>query len=1015
MAGRFLLGQQNNRLHVPRAREHIHGTGPGGLIAQLPENLHISAQGSWVAGDIHHLLGSHGRHGGDDLGGQSLSGRVHGDDVGPQALRLQLRRDVRRVAAEELRVLNAVPGGVFLGVLDGRRHDLRADSPPGLLGKAEGDGSRAAVQVQHRLLSGQSGKFQGLAIQRLRLVPVHLIEGRNRQLEPEAAEGVHQKVLAPDGAVFIPQYDIALFRVGVQHHAHRSGRRRLDERRQLRLPGELFAVGNDAAQALALFIHPDVNMADETLAGALVVRRNLIFFHPVSHGLGRLVGDLRLDEAAIDGDNPVRPGLEKADGAVSSHGVLALIAVVRRVLGPYDLLYLEVGAAQAGQGVLHPLTLGPQLLRIAHMLEVAAAALAEIGALRLRPLRGGFFDFHDLSRGAGLHHFCDAQVDVLAPDGLGHEHHSAVQAHDAEALAGVALHGASVDVVFKQFFHNDLGGTDFCAGIFLRLPLLQQLTELVGKTGEALVVPPLGALDGRHEHLAHSHQPLVGSAGLSAADGLGLPLGQIAGRQHLVGNQIVDFGVLGCVGGEAHALDGLGKEGRHLPVAVDHKDVLGLGLLEVGDPAQQVVPVGVGGKALEIHDLGVDGDLLAEHLDALGALQQGAAQSALALIAHEHHGALSAPQIMLQVVADTARVAHAGGGDDDLGGGFLVQGLGLLAGLRHPQIRKVEHMGAVLYQLQGVLIQVAAEVPGEDGGGLFRKRRVDIDGEIRIGLHQSRVLDLPDEVQKLLSAAHGERGDDDVAAPGDGLVNDGGQVVGIAPYLGVVAVTVGGFHDHIVRAVDMDRIPDDGLVDVAQVAGEHQSLRHAALRRVHDDAGRAQQMAGVHEFQRHALAQGYLFTVFAGGHELPDPGGVLDGVKRLHTGRAGALALAVLPLGVLLLDMGGVQQHDVQQVRRQAGGDDAALESLLDEHRDAAGVVDMGVGHQHIVDAVCRKGELGVGGLVPALLQSAVHQNALTVHFQAVTAAGHALIGAEKAELHKSSSFGFCGDMLFSI
>ena len=64
----------------------------------------------------------------------------------------------------------------------------------------------------------------------------------------------------------------------------------------------------------------------------------------------------------------------------------------------------------------------------------------------------------------------------------------------------------------------------------------------------------------------------------------------------------------------------------------------------------------------------------------------------------------------------------------------------------------------------------------------------------------------------------------------------------------------------------------------------------------------------------------------------------------------------------------------------------------------------MGVGHQHIVDAVCRKGELGVGDLVPALLQSAVHQNALTVHFQAVTAAGHALIGAEKAELHESSS-----------
>ena len=706
----------------------------------------------------------------------------------------------------------------------------------------------------------------------------------------------------------------------------------------------------------------------------------------------------------VDGDHPVGPGLEKTDGAVGPHGVLALIAVVRGVLGPYDFLHPEVGAAQAGQGVLHPLALGPQLLGIAHVLEITAAALAEIGALRLRPLRGGFFDFHDLSRGAGLHHFCDAQVDVLAPDGLGHEHHGAVQAHNAQALAGVALHGAGINVIFKQFFHNDLGGIDFCIGLFSRLPFLQQLAELVGKPGKALVIPALGALDRRHEHLAHGHQPLVGRAGLAATDGLGLPLGQVAGREHLVGGQIVDLRILGRMGNEAHALNGLGEERRHLPVTVDHKDVLGLGFLEIRDPAQQVVSVGVGGKALEIHDLSVDGDFLAEHLDALGTLQQGAAQGTLALIAHEHHGTLAAPQIMLQVVADTARVAHAGGGDDDLGGGFLVQGLGLLAGLRHPQVRKVEHVGAVPDQLQGVFVQVAVEIPGEDGGGLFRQGRVDIDGEIRVGFHQARVLDLPDEVQKLLGTAHGEGGDDDVAAPGDGLVDNRGQVVGIAPDLGVVAVTVGGFHDHVVRTVDVDRVPDDGLVDIAQVAGEYQPLAHAALRRVHDDAGGAQQMAGIHEFQRHTLTQLHLFTVFTGGHELPDPGGVLDGVQRLHTGRAGALRLAVLPLGVLLLDMGGVQQHDVQQVSRQAGGDDAALESLLDEHGDAAGVVDMGVGHQHIVDAVCRKGELGVGDLVPALLQSAVHQNTLTVHFQTVAAASHTLIGAEKAELHKSSS-----------
>ena len=61
----------------------------------------------------------------------------------------------------------------------------------------------------------------------------------------------------------------------------------------------------------------------------------------------------------------------------------------------------------------------------------------------------------------------------------------------------------------------------------------------------------------------------------------------------------------------------LGEVGSHLPVAVDDEHVLGLGGLDVCDPRQQVIPVGVGGKALEVHDLGVDGDLLAEELHTL--------------------------------------------------------------------------------------------------------------------------------------------------------------------------------------------------------------------------------------------------------------------------------------------------------------------------------------------------------------------------------------------------------------
>ena len=98
--------------------------------------------------------------------------------------------------------------------------------------------------------------------------------------------------------------------------------------------------------------------------------------------------------------------------------------------------------------------------------------------------------------------------------------------------------------------------------------------------------------------------------------------------------------------------------------------------------------------------------------------------------------------------------------------------------------------------------------------------------------------------------------------------------------------------------------------------------------------------------------------------------------------------------------MGGVQQHDVHEVGRHTGGEDAALEALLHQHGHPAGVVDMGVGNQHKVNAAGMEGQRTVIHLVPSLLQAAVDQDIFAVDLQTVTAAGHALVSAVKAQLH---------------
>ena len=198
----------------------------------------------------------------------------------------------------------------------------------------------------------------------------------------------------------------------------------------------------------------------------------------------------------------------------------------------------------------------------------------------------------------------------------------------------------------------------------------------------------------------------------------------------------------------------------------------------------------------------------------------------------------------------------------------------------------------------------------------------------------------------------------------------------------------------------MAGVPDDGLIHIAQVAGEDQLFGDAVFRGGDGDAGAAQQMPCVGKADADALAQFHILAVFAGGDVLLHIFRILNGIQRLHLGGAGTGRLAVFPLGVGLLNVGGVQQHDVHEVGRHTGGEDAALEALLHQHGHPAGMVDMGVGNEHEVDTAGMEGQGFVVHLVTPLLQAAVDQDVFAVDLQTVTAAGHALVSAVKAQLH---------------
>jgi len=94
---------------------------------------------------------------------------------------------------------------------------------------------------------------------------------------------------------------------------------------------------------------------------------------------------------------------------------------------------------------------------------------------------------------------------------------------------------------------------------------------------------------------------------------------------------------------------------------------------------------------------------------------------------------------------------------------------------------------------------------------------------------------------------------------------------------------------------------------------------------------------------------------------------VVDAVERLDRRIAAALPLAVEHLGVRLLDMCRVGQHDLGEVAGRLRRVDRPLESLAHELRHKAAVVDMRMRQEHAVDVRRIERELLVVVLTDAL------------------------------------------------
>ena len=263
-----------------------------------------------------------------------------------------------------------------------------------------------------------------------------------------------------------------------------------------------------------------------------------------------------------------------------------------------------------------------------------------------------------------------------------------------------------------------------------------------------------------------------------------------------------------------------------------------------------------------------------------------------------------------------------------------------------------------------------------------RQGAVDIDREILKFRQQLVLLDLSQIIEHDLGPAHRKSRDHDVAAPGEGIPEDPGQFLDrVLLHIIVQPVPVGRLHDDIVGPGGIDRILEQGLVLVADIAGKDDLFLRPALRQPHLDAGRPQQMADVGKAETHPVAQGVDLIVGLGCDQVDQVHGVLHRIDGLHPLLVtGPLVLFISPLRLHGLDVGGIAEHDVAETGGRLRRHDLAPEAVLVELWQHTRMVDMGMRHHDKIYFGGVDRQRHILKLHAALPHTAVDQNIFGSH-----------------------------------
>ena len=285
------------------------------------------------------------------------------------------------------------------------------------------------------------------------------------------------------------------------------------------------------------------------------------------------------------------------------------------------------------------------------------------------------------------------------------------------------------------------------------------------------------------------------------------------------------------------------------------------------------------------------------------------------------------------------------------------------------------------------------------------QRTVYIDFEVIVSMHASFFLDLTDKIQHFLCTANCKRRNDYTSSTVKGMLDHFGKHCYIIRAFTVASVTVSGFHDYIICIMEIDRIFDQWLIQVTDIAGKDYFLFFVIFLNDDLNARRSKEMSGIYETYADSLGRFNGFFVRTRNKILDNAHGIFHSVSRHKFRFSLTTSFTVSPFCLEHLNVGTVSKHNVTKVAGSLCCINRSLKSFCVDSGKISGVIHMCMGQKNKIQVTSLYRNILILVVIRPLFHTAVYQEFLSCCFQIITASGYFMCRPNKGNLHVRTPF----------